>query len=66
VEQSQPMKRIQSVTGKATRTRLKGHEESVLWEAELRDDDGLMAPCAVNFHNTITVTQDRVGKRVVR
>jgi len=30
------------------------------------EDDGMNAPCAVNLHNTITVSQDRLGKRVAR
>ncbi len=35
-------------------------------EVALGDDDGMEAPCAVNLHNTITVSQDRLGKRVAR
>ena len=35
-------------------------------EVVLGEDDGMRAPCAVNVHNTITVTQDRLGKRVGR
>ena len=35
-------------------------------EVVLGEDDGLKAPCAVNLHNTITVSQDRLGKRVAR
>jgi mRNA interferase MazF len=35
-------------------------------EVVLGEDDGMKAPCAVNLHNTITVTQDRLGKRVGR
>jgi mRNA-degrading endonuclease toxin of MazEF toxin-antitoxin module len=32
----------------------------------LREDDGMKAPCAVNLHNTVTVSQDRLGKRVAQ
>ncbi len=32
----------------------------------LRGNDGMKVPCAVNLHNTITVSQDRLGRRVAR
>jgi mRNA-degrading endonuclease toxin of MazEF toxin-antitoxin module len=35
-------------------------------EVVLGEDDGMKVPCAVNLHNTITVAQDRLGKRVNR
>ncbi len=35
-------------------------------EVVLGKDDGIRAPCAVNLHNTITVSQDRLGKRMAR
>jgi mRNA interferase MazF len=35
-------------------------------EVSLGKDDGMKAPCAVNLHNTITVSQNRLGKRVAR
>jgi mRNA interferase MazF len=35
-------------------------------EVVLGEDDGMKAPCAVNLHNTITVSQDRLGKRVAK
>jgi mRNA-degrading endonuclease toxin of MazEF toxin-antitoxin module len=30
----------------------------------LTADDGMKTNCAVNLHNVITVSQDRLGKRV--
>ena len=39
---------------------------SVPSEVALGEDDGIKAPCAVNLHNTITVSQARLGKRVAR
>ena len=33
-------------------------------EVRLSEEDGMKAPCAVNMHNAITVSQDRLGKRV--
>ena len=27
-------------------------------------DDGMKGPCAANLHNAVTVSQDRLGKRV--
>jgi mRNA interferase MazF len=35
-------------------------------EVVLGEDDGMKSPCAVNLHNTITVSQGRLGKRVAR
>lgn len=33
-------------------------------EVQLSEEDGMKMPCAVNLHNAITVSQDRLGKRV--
>ena len=33
-------------------------------EVKLDEEDGMKAPCAVNLHNTVTVSQERLGKRV--
>jgi len=30
----------------------------------LDESDGMKAPCAVNLHNAITISQERLGKRV--
>lgn len=35
-------------------------------EVLLTEEDGMKAPCAVNLHNTITVSQHRLGKRVAQ
>jgi mRNA interferase MazF len=35
-------------------------------EVHLDADDGMKAPCAVNLHNVITVSQHRLGKRVAQ
>jgi mRNA interferase MazF len=35
-------------------------------EVILNTEDGMKAPCAVNLHNAITVTQERLGKRVAQ
>jgi mRNA-degrading endonuclease toxin of MazEF toxin-antitoxin module len=32
----------------------------------LNEDDGMKTPCAVNLHNAVTVSQERLGKRVAR
>ena len=32
-------------------------------EVALNEDDGMKAPCAVNLHNAVTVSQQRLGKR---
>jgi len=33
-------------------------------EVRLNEEDGMKAPCAANLHNPVTVTQDKLGKRV--
>ena len=35
-------------------------------EVLLSEEDGMKGPCAVNLHNTITIVQDRLGKRVAQ
>jgi len=33
-------------------------------EVVLNEEDGVKAPCAVNLHNAVTVSQARLGKRL--
>jgi mRNA interferase MazF len=35
-------------------------------EVALDENDGMKGPCAVNLHNAVTVSQDRLGSRVAR
>ena len=35
-------------------------------EVVLNEDDGMKAPCAVNLHNVVTVSQNRLGRRVTQ
>jgi mRNA interferase MazF len=35
-------------------------------ETVLDEDDGMKAPCAVNLHNAVTVSQERLGRRVAQ
>lgn len=35
-------------------------------EVVLNEDDGMKTPCAVNLHNAVTVSQNRLGKRVAQ
>ena len=35
-------------------------------EVVLNEEDGMRAPCAVNLHNAVTVSQQRLGKRVAQ
>lgn len=35
-------------------------------EVVLEEEDGMKAPCAVNLHNAVTVSQERLGKRVAQ
>jgi mRNA interferase MazF len=35
-------------------------------EVVLDEQDGMKSPCAVNLHNAVTVSQQRLGKRVAQ
>ena|SRR5215472_11925569 len=35
-------------------------------EVVLDEEDGMKAPCAVNLHNAMTISQQRLGKRVTQ
>src|SRR5580698_4975314 len=35
-------------------------------EVVLNEQDGMKTPCAVNLHNAVTVSQQRLGKRVAQ
>jgi mRNA interferase MazF len=35
-------------------------------EVLLGEEDGMKTPCAVNLHNPVTVSQDRLGRRVAQ
>lgn len=35
-------------------------------EVALTEEDGMKVPCAVNLHNAVTVSQERLGKRVAQ
>jgi len=32
----------------------------------LNEEDGMKAACAVNLHNAVTISQDRLGRRVAQ
>ena len=33
-------------------------------EVVLKEEDGMKGPCAVNLHNAVTISQNRLGRRV--
>ena len=35
-------------------------------EVLLSEEDGMKAPCAVNLHNAVTISQNRLGRRVAQ
>jgi mRNA interferase MazF len=35
-------------------------------EVKLNVEDGMKSPCAVNLHNAVTVSKERLGKRVAQ
>jgi len=35
-------------------------------EVVLDEEDGMKSPCAINLHNAVTVSQNRLGKRVAQ
>jgi len=51
---------LSTVTVAPTTSAIRGVPSEVV----LNEDDGMKASCAVNLHNTITVPQRRLGRRV--
>ena len=51
---------LASVTVAPITTTIRDAPSEVILDA----GDGMKGPCAVNLHNTITVSQERLGKRV--
>jgi hypothetical protein len=39
---------------------------AVYQEVVLHEEDGMKSPCAVNLHHAVTVSQQRLGKRVAQ
>jgi mRNA interferase MazF len=39
---------------------------SVPSEVALNEEDGMKGPCAVNLHNVVTISQQRLGRRLAR
>lgn len=35
-------------------------------EVLMSDEDGMKSPCAVNLHNAVTVSKDRLGRRIAQ
>ena len=35
-------------------------------EVVLNEEDGMKGPCAVNLHNAVTISQNRLGRRVAQ
>jgi len=35
-------------------------------EVVLNEEDGMKSPCAVNLHTAVTISQDRLGRRVTQ
>ena len=33
-------------------------------EVVLNEEDGMKSPCAVNLHNAVTISQNRLGRRI--
>ena len=53
---------LSTVTVAPVTTAIRGVPSEVL----LTEDDGMKTRCAVNLHNVVTVTQNRLGKRVAQ
>jgi mRNA interferase MazF len=53
---------LSTVTVAPVTTIIRGVPSEVL----LTEDDGMKTHCAVNLHNVVTVTQNRLGKRVAQ
>ena len=53
---------LSTVTVAPITTAIRGVPSEVL----LTQDDGMKTHCAVNLHNVVTVTQNRLGKRIAQ
>ncbi|HEY6391421.1 MAG TPA: type II toxin-antitoxin system PemK/MazF family toxin [Bryobacteraceae bacterium] len=53
---------LSSVTVATITSTIRGVPSEVILDIE----DGMKAPCAVNLHNAVTVSQQRLGRRVTR
>lgn len=51
---------LSSVTVAPVTSKIRGVPSEVV----LNEEDGMKAPCAVNLHNAVTVSQVRLGRRV--
>ena len=53
---------LTTVTVAPITSTIRGAPSEVVLDAE----DGMKAPCAVNLHNAVTVSQERLGRRVAQ
>jgi len=53
---------LSTVTVAPVTSRIRGLPSEVV----LNEEDGMKSPCAVNLHNAVTVSQQRLGKRVAQ
>ena len=53
---------LSTVTVAPVTSTIRGTPSEVL----LDEEDGMKSPCAVNLHHAVTVSQQRLGKRVAR
>ena len=58
----QAISHLSSVTVAPITSTIRGVPSEVVLDTE----DGMKAPCAVNLHNAVTVSQQRIGRRVAR
>ena len=55
-----PLGHLSTVTVAPVTSTIRDVPSEVLLDVE----DGMKSPCAVNLHNAVTISQDRLGKRV--
>ena len=53
---------LATVTIAPITTRIRGVPSEVV----LNEGDGMKVPCAVNLHNAVTISQNRLGRRVAQ
>jgi mRNA interferase MazF len=53
---------LATVTVAPVTSTIRGVPSEVVLDAE----DGMKAPCAVNLHNAVTISQERLGRRVAK
>jgi mRNA interferase MazF len=64
--QSSDIAYFSTVTVAPVTSTIRGVPSEVVLNVVVNEEDGMKSPCAVNLHNAVTVSQQRLGKRLAR